>query len=70
MLIKTETLPHTVMIDGLGLVHIYRNDRGRIAVDINGKIAWTFMVGLNEVLWLLNKDIQHWGYINTFKQEN
>ena len=67
MLINTETLPHTTMVDDLGIVHIYRNENGRIAVDINGKTAWTFMVGLSETLWRLNEDIRRWRYLNSFK---
>jgi hypothetical protein len=67
-MIKAETLPYTAMVDGLGVVHIYRNENGRIAVDINGKIAWTYMVGLEQTLWYVNEDIRRWRYVNSFSK--
>lgn len=55
------------IVDGLGLVEVYRTRQHGNACFINGKVAWSaWREPLPNMLLKINQDIRQWQYLNEF----
>lgn len=62
-----DTTPITIRVDGLGEIVLQPVGMCNTTVHINGKCAWTYMLGIKDTERYVRDNMRRWKYINEFK---